>query len=72
MNRTVSLIFLSIGTVLVIYCFNALGSLISAFSGFRSGAPTDRTVWLMIAGVVLFGVGVGGVVFGRKPTLRRS
>jgi hypothetical protein len=72
MNRTISLIFLSLGTVLVIYSFNAVGSLSSAFSEFLSGAPTDRAVWAMIAGVVLFGVGIGGAVFGRKPTWRRS
>jgi len=72
MNRTFSLIFLSLGTILLIYSFNAVGSLRSALAAFPTGVPTDHAVWLMIAGTILFGVGIGGAVFGRKPTWTRT
>lgn len=71
MNRITSLIFLSIGTVLIIYGFNALDSIASSFSRFFSGTPTDKTIWLLLGGFLCFGVGAGGLVFGPKPTWKR-
>ena len=71
MNRLVSLVFLSIGTVLIIYGLNALDSIGSSFSRFFTGTPTDRTMWLLIAGVLCFCTGAGGLVFGPKPTWKR-
>ena len=72
MNRTISLILLSIGTVLVIYGLNALDSVSSSFSRLFTGAPTDKTIWLLISGVLCFSIGAGGVAFGRKASWDRS
>lgn len=72
MNRALSLVFLSIGIVLIIYGLNALDSIASSFSRFFNGAPTDKTIWLLIGGVFSFFVGLGGVVFGPKPTWDRT
>lgn len=61
MNRTFSLVLLSIGAVLVIYGLNALDSLGSSFSEFFTGAPTDKTIWLLLGGVLLCFVGLGNL-----------
>lgn len=66
MNRILSLVVLSIGTVLVIYGLNALDSIGSSFSRFFTGAPTDKTIWLLIGGILLCFVGAGGLIRGPK------
>jgi len=62
MNRLLCLVLLSIGTALIIYGLNALDSIGSAFSRFFTGAPTDKTIWLLIGGILLAFVGAGGLV----------
>lgn len=66
MNRTVSLAVLVIGVVLVIYGLSALDSIGSSFSRLFTGAPTDKTMWLLIGGIVCSAVGLAGVVRGSK------
>lgn len=66
MNKTISLVFLVIGVVLLIYGLNASDSVASSVSEAVTGTPTDRSMWLIILGAV--GVVVGGVGFfaGRR------
>lgn len=59
MNKTISLVFLVVGIVLLVYGFNASDSVASNVSEAVTGTPTDRSMWLIILGVV--GVVVGGV-----------
>lgn len=59
MNKTISLVFLVVGAVLLIYGFNASDSVASSVSEAVTGTPTDRSMWLIILGAV--GVVVGGV-----------
>ncbi len=66
MNRTVSLAFLIIGIVLIAYGLSALDSIGSSFSRFFTGSPTDKTMWLLIGGVVATVVGLTGVTRGSK------
>jgi hypothetical protein len=66
MNRTFSLVLLSIGAVLVIYGLNALDSIGSSFSRFFTGAPTDKTIWLLLGGVLLVFAGLGNLFRGGK------
>jgi hypothetical protein len=61
MNRIVSLVLLVAGVVLVIYGLSALDSIGSSFSRFFTGAPTDKTMWLLIGGGVAAVVGLAGV-----------
>lgn len=72
MNRLFSLIFLSIGTVLVIYGLNALDSVSSSLSRLFNGVPTDETIWLLLAGVLCFCVGIVGLLRRPKPSWDRS
>jgi Mn2+/Fe2+ NRAMP family transporter len=66
MNKTISLVFLVVGIVLLVYGFNASNSVASNVSEAVTGTPTDRSMWLIILGVV--GVVVGGIGFfaGRR------
>jgi Mn2+/Fe2+ NRAMP family transporter len=59
MNKTISIVFLVVGIVLLVYGFNASNSFASNVSEAVTGTPTDRSMWLMILGVV--GVVVGGI-----------
>ncbi len=67
MNRLLSLTILSIGTLLVVYGLNALDSIGSSFSRFFTGAPTDKTIWLLIGGILLAFIGAGGLFRRGKP-----
>ena len=66
MNRLIiSLAILAVGIVLVIYGVAASESFSSDVSRFFTGSPTDRTIWLMIGGVVAIIVGLAGLLLGR-------
>jgi hypothetical protein len=66
MNKIVSLVFLIGGIVLIIYGVSASKSLSSDFSRFFTGSPTDKTMWLLIGGVVATAVGLVGLLRGSK------
>lgn len=72
MNRGFSLVFLSVGIVLVIYGLNSPDSLASSFSRLFKGTPTDETIWFLIGGMFSFCIGAAGLIFGPKPTWKRS
>jgi len=52
MNRIVGIVLLVAGVVLLVLGLNASDSLASDFSRFFTGSPTDKAIWLLIAGVV--------------------
>ena len=66
MNKLLSLILLAAGVLLIVYGMRASNSIGSDFSRLFTGAPTDKTVWLLIGGVVLAALGAGGLVRGSK------
>ncbi len=59
MNRAFSIAILVVGIVLLIYGINAHGSIVSSTKEAVTGTPTDKSLWLIILGIV--GVIVGGV-----------
>jgi hypothetical protein len=72
MNKLISLAIFVTGIVLVIYGVSASKSLSSDFSRFFTGSPTDKTIWLLIGGMVAILVGLGGFLrgqFGNKEIL---
>jgi hypothetical protein len=68
MNKLVSLALLIGGIVLIIYGLNASDSLGSRLSRFFTGNPTDRTIWLLLGGIVATGVGATGLMRGTKAS----
>jgi len=68
MNRLVSLVLLVAGIILIISGVAASDSLGSSFSRFFTGNPTDKTIWLLLGGLVAAIIGAGGLLTGSKNT----
>ena len=66
MNKAISLALLVGGIVLIVYGISASDSISSSFSRFFTGAPTDKTMWLLIGGIIAAAVGLFGLFFGSK------
>jgi hypothetical protein len=66
MNKLLSIALLIGGIILIVYGVNASNSIGSDFSNLFTGAPTDKSIWLLVAGVVVAAVGAGGVMRGSK------
>jgi hypothetical protein len=66
MNKPISLALLIGGIVLIIYGVSASDSVGSGISRFFTGSPTDKTMWLLIGGIVAAVVGASGLVRGSK------
>ena len=68
MNRALGIILLAVGIGLLIYGIQASDSVASDVSRFFSGSPTDKTIWLLIGGVVSVGLGI--FVMSRRTPVR--
>lgn len=66
MNRLTSFVLLAAGVILLICGISASDSIGSDFSRFFTGAPTDKTLWLLIGGVAAIAVGASGLLGSRK------
>jgi hypothetical protein len=66
MNKILSLALLGLGIALIIFGINASNSIGSDFSRLFTGSPTDKSIWLLIGGVVLAIVGAGGLMRGTR------
>jgi divalent metal cation (Fe/Co/Zn/Cd) transporter len=66
MNKIVSLALLVGGVVLIIFGVQATNSFSSDVSRFFTGSPTDKAVWMLIAGIVASVVGLTLTLRGRK------
>jgi Co/Zn/Cd efflux system component len=66
MNKAISLALLVGGIVLIVYGISASDSISSSFTRFFTGSPTDKTMWLLIGGIVAVVVGLVGVLRGSK------
>ena len=65
MNKIISLAILAGGIVLVIYGVSASKSFSSDVSRFFTGSPTDKTMWLLIGGIVAIVIGLAGLFLGQ-------
>jgi len=59
MQNVIGMAFLVVGVVLIIFGMQASASLGSRLSELFTGAPSDRTIWLLIAGVAAAILGLG-------------
>jgi LPXTG-motif cell wall-anchored protein len=66
MSRILAVAFLIVGVILLVYGLNASDSVSSSVSRAVSGAPTDKTIWLTVLGVIGIVAGGLGLVFRRS------
>lgn len=59
MRIPIALVLLAGGIVLLIWGIQASDSAASGFSRFFTGNPTDRTMWLILGGIVAIVAGLG-------------
>ena len=65
MSRAIGLALLVAGVVLMVYGINASDSVSSHLSQTFTGTPTNKTVWMLVGGVVAAIVGAA-LVFTRS------
>lgn len=68
MNRILGLAILVVGIILLGWGLSASDSIGSAFSRLFTGAPTDRTIFLVIGGAILTAVGAGAALMPARKT----
>lgn len=68
MNKSISLVLLVVGIILIGYGISASDSIGSEFSRLFTGSPTDKAIWLIIGGVAALIVGAGGLTRGSKSS----
>ena len=66
MNKGISVALLAVGIMLSIWGINASDSFGSDVSRFFTGSPTNKTIWLLIGGIVMGAVGLFGLFRGSK------
>jgi hypothetical protein len=64
MPNIIMLAILAGGIILLVFGINASHSLGSDVSRIFTGSPTDKSMWMIIGGIVAIIVGLGGVVRG--------
>jgi hypothetical protein len=62
MNKALSIALLIGGIVLIVYGVSASNSIGSDFSRLFTGSPTDKSIWLLVGGVVAAAIGAGGLM----------
>jgi len=58
MNRLLGIALFVVGVLLVIFGINASDPFASDFSRFFTGTPTEKSIWMLIAGLVSSAVGL--------------
>ena len=61
-----SVAILAAGIVLIIWGMMEMDSFGSDVSRIFTGSPTERSMWLLIGGIVVSIIGIAGIVKGRK------
>ena len=63
MNKAIGIALLVVGVILLVWGVNASDSLGSEISETFTGSPTDKSIWLIIGGVVSGITGLGLLLF---------
>lgn len=62
MNKAVSVAVLAVGIFLLILGINAYDSTSSDISRFFTGSATDKSVWMLVGGVLVTLIGMTGLL----------
>ena len=66
MSKVPSVAFLIVGVILLIYGLSAAGSFSSSVTEAVTGAPTNKSIWLIVLGVLGIISGGVGLLFRRS------
>lgn len=66
MNKFISLALFAAGLVLLVFGLNSADSAASEISEAFTGSPTDKSVWLIVLGVIGLISGGAGLFFGGR------
>jgi len=66
MKQIIGIAFLAVGIVLLCLAYNSYHSAASGVSRVFTGTSTDKTVWLVVGGVLGSVVGLGSLLIGSK------
>jgi hypothetical protein len=66
MKQIVGIAFLVAGVILLFLAYNSYHSAASGVSRVVTGTSTDKTLWLVVGGIVGTGIGLGGILTGSK------
>lgn len=67
MSKIPSIAFLVVGIVLLVYGLDASNSVSSSVSNAVTGSPTNKSIWLIVLGVLGILSGGFGLFFRRSP-----
>lgn len=67
MSKVPSIAILVVGIILLVYGLNASDSAASAVSNAVTGSPTNKSIWLIVLGVIGVLTGGVGIIFRRTP-----
>jgi uncharacterized membrane protein YidH (DUF202 family) len=62
MNKVISLVVLAVGIVLLVLGITAYDSTSSDISRFFTGSATDKSVWMLVGGVLATLIGMTGLL----------
>jgi len=65
-NALIGLVLLVVGGVLLFFGFSANGSFTSEMSKFFQGAPSDKSIWLVVAGALIAASGLAQLMRSRR------
>jgi hypothetical protein len=68
MKQIIGIAFLVVGIVLLCVAWNSYHSAASGVSRALTGTSTDKTLWLVVGGVLGTLVGLGGLLMGSRKT----
>jgi len=66
MNKAIWFAVLAGGILLLIFGINAYDSSSSDISRFFTGSATDKSIWMLVGGIVVTVLGLVGLVRGSK------
>ncbi|MBC7365400.1 MAG: DUF3185 family protein [Undibacterium sp.] len=67
MSKVPSIAILVVGVILLVYGLSAADSVSSSVSNAVTGSPTNKSIWLIVLGVIGVITGGIGLVFRRAP-----
>ena len=66
MKQIIGIAFLAVGIMLLCLAYNSYHSAASDVSRVVTGTSTDKTLWLVVGGVLGTLIGAGGLLTGSK------